>query len=453
MARKLLSRRTMLRGALGGATVTVALPALEAMLGPREANAEGSILGPIFGVFFWANGMPWHAAHGAAHAGNPDVWTPQQTGLGYTPSELLAPLAAHQVSVVTGLEPKTEVPPDPPGQSDGHMRGFMVALTGDRIRPEGFDHPSHTLTALRPSVDQYVATHPDFYGDAPPRFRSLVLGVSPARFHDYGHWNAISYNGPDSLNLPVQDPGQLYDLLFSVPQDEDLLDRRARVLDAVLADANDLRQRLGAHDRQRLDEHLGHIDEVQRRLELAVIECEDTGRPAPTADMIQKTELMAELLAIALQCNQTRVFSFMLSSPASTHVFSNLGVPDGMHKVCHDGHWNSVRDITHYQMQAFSVFLDRLSQRLDPLGHSLLDRSLVFGTSEYGEGWQHSVAEMPVIFAGGANGALVRNTHVREAQGNFSKAHVTMLRALGIDTPSFGFNGGETSDQFSELLA
>jgi hypothetical protein len=453
MARKLLSRRAALRGLMGGTTIAIGLPALEAMLGPREASADSSVLGPIFGIFFWANGMPWHGLHGAAHEGNPDVWTPPQTGLAYTPSELLAPLASHEVSVITGLEPKTEIPPAPPGQSDGHMRGFMVALTGDRIRPEGFDHPSHTLTALRPSLDQYVAQHPDFYGNDPPRFRSLVLGASTARFHDYGHWNAISYNGPDALNLPIQDPGQFYDHLFSVPQDEDLLDRRARVLDAVLADASDLRHKLGANDRHRLDEHLSHIDEVQRRLELAQIECEDPGRPIGNEDLIQKTDLMAELLAVALQCNQTRVFSYMLTSPASTHVFSNIGVPDGMHKTCHDGHWGRVRDITLYQMQAFSVFLDKLAARVDPLGHSLLDRALVYGTSEYGEGWQHSVAEMPVIFAGGANGAIVRNRHVREQTGNISKAQVTMLRALGIHTPSFGFNGGETSDEFTDLLA
>jgi hypothetical protein len=40
------------------------------------------------------------------------------------------------------------------------MRGFMVSLTGDRPQPETFDHSSHTLTALRPTLDQYVARHP-----------------------------------------------------------------------------------------------------------------------------------------------------------------------------------------------------------------------------------------------------------------------------------------------------
>jgi len=54
--------------------------------------------------------------------------------------------------------------------------------------------------------------------------------------------------------------------------------------------------------------------------------------------------------------------------------------------------------------------------------------------------------------AGGGNGRIRRNVHVREAGGNISKAHVTMLRGVGLDTPSFGWNGGETSEAFSDIL-
>jgi len=363
------------------------------------------------------------------------------------------PLAAHSVSVATGLEPKTEIPPDPPGQGDGHMRGFMVALTADRPRPEGFDHPSHTLTALRPSLDQYVAKHEGFYGSQVPRFRSLVMGISEARFHDYGHWNAISYNGPDSLNLPVMDPAQLYGLLFDVPADTELLEHRATLLDAVMADANDLRGRLGSADRVRLDEHLSHLDEIQRRLELSVAACDDPGAPGSSGDLIEKTDLMAQLLARGLLCGLTRVFSFMLTSPATTHVFGNLGVPDGMHKTCHDGHWDRVRAVTLYQMQAFARFLDVMQASADPTGVTLLDRMLVYGTSEYGEGFQHSVRELPVVMAGGACGRLRRGVHVRTPGGNISRAQLTALQALGLPFDSFGFNGGETSEPFAELLA
>lgn len=455
MGRNVLSRRTLLRGAVGGAAVSLALPPLEAMLGTHGAWADGTEPQPIFGVFFWANGTPWHAGHGATQAeGNhPDLWTPASTGPGYAPSELLMPLAAHSVSVATGLEPKTEVPPDPPGQGDGHMRGFMVALTADRPRPEGFDHPSHTLTALRPSLDQYVAKHEQFYGSEVPRFRSLVMGISEARFHDYGHWNAISYNGPDSLNLPVMDPAQLYGLLFDVPADTTQLTNRASLLDAVMADAHDLRARLGAADKVRLDEHLAHLDEIQRRLQLSVAACDDPGAPGSSTDLIAKTELMAQLLARGLLCGLTRVFSFMLTSPATVHLFSNLGVADEMHKTCHDGLWQQVRDITEYQMQAFARFLDVMQGTVDPMGISLLDRMLVLGTSEYGEGWQHGNKEHPVILAGRACGAINPGVHQRVPDGNVAMAHVTVLRALGIETPSYGWNGGETSEDLSEILA
>lgn len=453
--RRPLTRRTFLRGAVGGAAVGLALPTLEAMLGPSGAYADGTADGPIFGVFFWANGLPWHAGMGGETAGvtHPDLWTPPTAGPDFSPSELLMPLMRHRVSVVSGLEPKTAVPPTPPGQSDGHMRGFMVAMTGDRIRPEGFDHPSHTLTALRPTLDQHVARHDAFYGATPSRFRSVQVGVSEARFHDYGHWNAISYNGPDSINLPILRPSQLHDMLFQVPDDLVALGRRARMLDAVMEDARDLQMQLGARDRERLDAHLEHLSEIQRRLDLSAATCETPGRPSDSGDLQTKTDAMSELLAVALRCNLTRVFSFMLTSPASTHVFSNLGVPDGLHKTCHDGLWQNVRRATAHQLELFSRFLDVLAATTDPTGTSLLDRAAIWGTSEYAEGWKHGVREMPVVLAGGAGGALRRGVHVREPSGNLCKAQLTLLRAAGLPETSWGWNGGETADVYSELLA
>ena len=79
---------------------------------------------------------------------------------------------------------------------------------------------------------------------------------------------------------------------------------------------------------------------------------------------------------------------------------------------------------------------------------------MIYGTSEYGEGWKHGVQEMPVVLAGGASGRLVRGTHVREPGGNMAKAHVTLLRALGLEVDQYGFHDAETSDDFgSDLFA
>ena len=448
-----MSRRTVLRGVARGVPVALALPTLECMLG-RDALADTtSSLGPIFGLFFWANGVPWHGGHGASQAGNPDTWTPSGTGAGFTPSVLQEPLGDRAYSVLSGLQPHTDVPASPGGQSDGHMRGFMVGLTSDRPRSEGFDHPSHTLTARRPTLDQFIADRADFYTDAPPRFRSLELGVSRSRFHDYGHWNAISYNGPDSVNPPVSDPGRLYDLLFGVPSGDADLGRRVSLLDAVLDDASDLKGRLGAADQQRLEAHMEHLYEVRRRLDLGDITCTAPGVPSSSNDLLTQCGTMSELLALGLACNVTRVFSMMLTSPATTHIFSELGVVSDMHTVCHAGYWDQVFDITHLQMQCFGVLLDALAGHLDPTGASLLDRAVVLGTSEYGEGWKHSVAELPVVLAGRGNGRLVPGIHARQAGGNVSRAHLTLLQALGLDIGSYGFNGGETSEPFTELLA
>ena len=90
---------------------------------------------------------------------------------------------------------------------------------------------------------------------------------------------------------------------------------------------------------------------------------------------------------------------------------------------------------------------------MEPItGKTLLESSLIYGTSEYGEGWKHSDAEMPVVLAGGALGHLRRNVHVREAGGNLAKAQLTALRALGLPFTGFGWNGGETTDVLPGVL-
>lgn len=445
-----LTRRTFLRGAIAGTAIGIALPPLEAMMGSAPAAAQ-AVDDRFFGLFYWANGTPWHAGHGRDQGGPPDLWTPPDIGRDYRPSELLAPLARHRVTAVTGLEPHTDIPPMPPGQGDGHMRGFMVTMTGDRIKPEGFDHGSHSLTALRPTLDQYIARHPRWY-DTPPPFRSIEAGVSEARFHDYGHWNGISYNGPYSLNLPIMRPRLLFDRLFVQRSERTEIDRRLIVLDAVRDDARLLRPRLGARDRERLDAHLDHIGDLQRRLDAVVPVCQIPAPPGDGGDLIEKARVMGELLAIAVDCRLTRTFSLMLTAPATTHVFGNLGVPDGMHKTCHDGIWQQVRDITRHQMEAFAVFLDAFN-RPRPDGSTLLDAGLIYATSEYGEGWLHSVKELPVLIAGRAGGALIDNTHVRLPGDNLSRAQLTALQALGLEESAFGWNGGEARDVLPGLLA
>ncbi len=458
MATKSLSRRTILRGTIAGTLASVALPPLEAML---DSHGEAYACGTVpkrFGVFFWGNGYGWLGR------GRPDTWTPSGSTM-WTPSEQLAPLAPHvaNVSVLSGLEPKTAIPATPGGQGDGHMRGVANALSADRPRPEGFYHPDHIFALSRPTLDQVIARHPMFAGMCPTRFRSIEVSVSNNRFHDYGTWTCISYNGQESQNLPIRSVDQLFEQLFGVPvmgsrENAD----RATVLDAVAADARALRARLGASDRVRLEAHLEHIGEIQRNLRASAPMCMAPSRPSRPGGydgspgnelLVEKLEEMARLLAIAMQCDLTRVFSIMFTGPGSQTVFRAVGAPSGLHQLCHENRWDIAKAATIFTMRALARVLDVFANTMDVGGRSLLHNMVMLATSEFSAGDQHEVNEFPVMLCGRGGGTLRGGVHYRQPAGNLARTHLTVLRSLGLPFDSYGFNGAETNQPVAEVLA
>jgi hypothetical protein len=473
----MISRRKVLRGMLRGSAVALGLPLFEAMLNESgTALAVGSALPVRYGLFFWGNGLPWTHRHtGTTDTISPgiqhtldesltDVYTPTTQGKGFAVTETLKPLERHlaNLNVVTGLEPKTAIPETPVGQSDGHMRGICVALTADQIRPEGFDHDPHICAVSRATLDQYIAKHPQFYTDGAPQYRSLELGMSSAVLHDFGTWNSVSHNGPNSINPPLRDPQKLFDQLFSVKPDLTEIARRTSVLDVVAEDTRQLSQRLGKRDRDRLDEHLTHINEIERRLNVTRGACVAPSAPsgafAGEPAVLDKLDIMSDILVAALRCDVTRVFTLLFTTGASLMQMNGAGEINGagahqLHDACHGGERDVITAFTKLNFTAYAKFLDKLTAELDVNGQTLLDSSVILGTSEYGEGFTHSNKEHPFIFAGKAGGKLDTGWHVRDEGGNMARAHLTVLRALGIDTPSYGFNGGETSSALPFLLA
>jgi hypothetical protein len=472
----MISRRRLLRGMLRGSTVALGLPLFEAMLNENgTALAAGAGLPVRYGLFFWGNGLPWTYRHrGSTDTISPgiehpledtltDLYTPVTQGKGFAVTETLKPLERHlaNLNVVSGLEPKTAIPDTPVGQSDGHMRGICVALTADQIRAEGFDHDPHIFAVNRATLDQYIAKHPQFYADGAPQFRSLELGMSSAVLHDFGTWNSVSHNGPNSINPPLRDPQKLFNQLFSVKPDLTEIARRTSVLDVVAEDARQLKGRLGKRDRDRLDEHLTHINEIERRLNVTRAACVTPSAPlaALTGEttVLQKLDIMSDILVAALRCDITRVFTIAFTTGASLMQMNGAGEINGagahqLHDACHGGERDVITAFTKLNFTAYAAFLDKLSAEKDVNDQTLLDNSVIMGTSEYGEGFTHSNKEHPFIFAGKAGGKLDTGWHVRDEGGNMSRAHLTVLRALGIDAPSYGFNGGETSDALPFLL-
>lgn len=436
-----LSRRTLLRGLAGGAAVTIGLPPLEAFFDSNGVAYADGTTPRRFGLFYWGNGM------------HPERWTPATTGPDWEPPEQLVPLAAlkREISVVTGMSVLT-------GNTIPHGSGPAGLLGGAPIVPRG----GQEYTFAGPSVDQVIAA--EIGGET--RFRSLEIGVRPEA--------GLSFNGPDSQNPPEASPRALFARVFgggfqapgAEPRTDPKLRLRRSVLDAVMGDTARLRPRLGASDQRRLDQHLDGVRELEKRIarleERPVTLAACAVPPEPPAEfstpsgrppMAEVSRAMADVMAMALACDQVRVFSNFFSSPVN-----NLLYPDaaaGHHQLTHDepGGQPGVNAIVKQIMTELAYFLDAL-HRVSEGDSTVLDNSVVLCTSDVSFPRTHSLDEYPILLAGSAAGALVKGTHYRSTTNeNASKVVLSLLRAMGLRRAEWGSGAGRVTEGLGAIEA
>lgn len=443
-----LNRRTVLRGLLGGAAVAVGLPALEVFLNDNgNAYAAGGGFPKRFGWWFWGNGV--HAS------GTDDRWTPTGSGTEWELNEQMMPLAdlKDHITVVSGLV--VGMPNAVP-----HGTGPAGILTGRRLGVAGSDFDSSDFGG--PSLDQIIANE---VGSL-TRFRSIETAVQSSS-------DSLSHVAAGQSNPPESNPAALFERLFGVgfraPGDDPIIDPRLglrrSVLDAVSEDANSLEKRLGASDKQRLDQHFENIRTLERqiaRLEEDPPNLASCAKPAdPLADypdidgrpqMSERHRVIADMLAMALACDMTRVVSVQFSRPVSNVLYP--GAPEGHHKLTHDelGEQPQVNAIIKQLVGEFAYFLEAL--RKVPEGdETLLDHCAILGFSDCSYGKSHSIDNYPVVLAGGANGALKQGYHFRSPAGNASKLGFTLLRAMDVGVNEFGGDEGYVTDGLPEIEA
>lgn len=441
MSKMRISRRAMLRGVLGGGLVSIGLPPLDVFFNTNgTAYADGSALPRRFGLCMWGNGMI------------PDRWVPSGLGSEFEFSEELAPLASLRdyVSVVTGYEVKTP-------NTIPHFSGASGILTGRPTLDRGDDRGSFPDASL----DQVIAA--EIGNDT--RFRSIEFGAQPGA--------GLSYNGPDNLNPPESSPRALFERIFGEgfrAPGEDIepdprLSLRRSVLDVVMEDADRLQRQLGASDRRRLDQHLQGIRDLELRIarleedppDLAA--CARPGEPLAEYPHIEgrpqieeKTLVMGEIIAMALACDQTRVFSNFLTSPVANDLFD--GITEGHHRLTHDepGEQPLVHEIVTRLIGYVAGFLEKLRDVPEGDG-TLLDNCGILVTSDVSLGRLHAMDEFPLVVCGSACGRLRTGIHHRSVGDNASKVPLTMIRAMGVNQASFGADDGYTEDSVGELEA
>ncbi len=442
MTMKPLSRRTLLRGTLAtGASVSIGLPLLEAMLNESgTAYAQTNTpLPPLYITWFFGNGTL------------PGLWKPTTTGAGsaWSLSPQLTPLADFKshLTVISGLEGKLVV------SGNEHPTGSAAATTGA---------PLAGNAVRAPSIDQLVAK---LISEGAP-FKSLEVGVTPATpAGNPDSLHTVSHNGPNARNNPEFDPRTVFNRLFGgLVADNEAADRAAKmarvrrsVLDAVLQDGASLQQRLGKTDRERIEQHLEAIRAIERRLDGTKDSCGElsvptTGRDTSSEAPPAVNTAMAELTALALACDMTRVVSFMFSLPAAHVYYRHLGAnmnADFHDTICHTDAGDSsnqprVNTGVQYTMRCLAELLGKLANT--PHGDSnLLDQTLIYVTSDTAWGKVHERTEWPVLLAGKAGGRLRGDEHHNFRGENLSRALLTVAHIMGSEASELGVDGGRVT--------
>jgi len=439
MSKFKLSRRTFLRGMLGGSAIAMGLPPLEAFFDNNGlAYATCGSFPKRFGLFFWGNGII------------PENWVPSTTGEEWELSEQLAPLASvkEHIALLSGMEVKT-------GNPVAHLSGPAGFFSGQELLTSGDDH-----TFKAPTLDQIIAEKVG--GDT--LFRSLEVSVQPGG-------QGLSYNGPDSLNPAESSPAALFERLFGgsfrAPGEEPIIDPklsiRRSILDSVMADADKLKGRLGAVDRQRLDQHFSAVRDLELRIARLeedppnLAACLRPEVPASLEDiegrpqMKGRSRAMSDLVTMAYACDMTRVLSYWYSQPVSDVLFPNASA--GHHQLTHDepDEMPQFNQIVISIMEDLAYFIESL--KAIPEGDAtLLDNSIILGTTDVSYGRTHQIDEYPIIIAGTGCGTLRNGFHYRsETKENTSLVAYSLINAMGATISEFGDGAGRVTSGLSVI--
>ena len=444
-----LERRTFLKG-LGA---TLALPVLEAMR-PLMAQGAGAGFPVRIAMLYMPNGV------------RQDRWTPEGSGSRFKLSPILSPLEKHRedLLVLTGLQNKASF------SGDGHYVKTGGWLTGTTIaKTTGSD-----INAGGISMDQIAAQTIGRDTKLP----SLELGTEPVATGidtnvNYTRLYAshVSWKTP-TVPLPCEiNPRVAFDRLFrtrSANGEKQAADQQS-VLDLVRDDAKRLQTKLGASDRQKLDQYLESIREVDRRIEqeanqlgagenlspelgkqldaldkriskaMGKASREEELNSLPRFDHGEHSRIMLDLMVLAFWSDSTRVSTFMFGNDVTNRNFSFIdGVNGGHHSISHhqnsDSQLDQYEKINRWHTEQYAYMLERMKAIKEGDG-TLLDHSMVAFGSPIRDGNSHNPRNVPIVVAGKAGGKLRSGRHLEFDEGTpLCSLWLSMLEMAGAPT-------------------
>jgi hypothetical protein len=406
-----LSRRTFLRAA----GVSLALPWLDAF-------ARAGATAPPRRLVCICTPLGLH----------PPFFFPARAGKDYPLSPYLEVVKDYRddFTVLSGLSH-----PDV-GNSHDSLYSFLTGAPHPEIRA-GF---RNTV-----SLDQFAA---DRIGGE-TRFASLALA-------DEGF--SLSWTRSGALVPSDSWPSSVFARLFLEGRPEEVQAQARRlqdgrsILDSVGDQAKKMQPGLGSSDRDKLDEYFTSVRELELRLARAE---EWSKKPKPKvdvkqpqnitnpADVIGRTRLMFDLIHLAVQTDSTRLITMLLAGTSLVPVVP--GVSLGHHDLSHHGQDpNKIEQLKKIELETMKAVRDLLKKLKESRedGVSLLDRTMVFFSSNLGNASTHGVKNLPVLLAGGG---FRHGQHLAFDPAEpppLCNLFVSMLGRLGIETERFGSSTG-----------
>src|SRR4051812_38949494 len=425
MSNHLFSRRTMLRG-LG---VTMALPWLESrpVWGDEPApNTKASEAPVRLAVLFSGNGF--HSRE----------WWAKGEGKTMELGKVLTPLSdfREKMLFVRGLYNEEAQKGNIHSSQTGNLLSGAPLASGGEIR-------SGT------SIDQLLAQR---YGNS-TKVSSLVLGCeksNPGVHKNYSmlYSSHISWTSPTTPTPLEIYPALAFDRLF-----KDEVSRCDKsVLDAVLADATDLRRKICSSDQRKLDEYLDSVRDVEQRIENAGKKGELQGwRPTLAKPNIPRPpdgipqniadhmRLMCDILVLGFQTDTTRICTLKLNNDHSSLRFPNLGVDYMIH------HLLSHSDTADW-LKVNQFFLEQvayIARKLDSIREgerTALDNTMLLYCSSMLTG-SHDASQLPVVLLGGAGGRIKGGrvlNYKEKPERQMCRLYLSMMDKMNVRLPKFG---------------
>ena len=441
-----LSRRRILRGMLGGSAVTVGLPLLDCFLdGNGTALASGAPLPVRFGTWFW----------GLGHT--PGRALKIKDGTEYEFLENCAALTPYksQINFFTNFNTPTDGEPNIP-----HDTGHFAGLAGNCPSAYG-DIPSPTFDVLIP----------DSIGQA-SRFRSLEVTASG------NPRDSLSARGTGNFNAAEASPFKFYTRLFGPdfadPNKADFKPDprvmvRQSVLSAVKDEASSFASNLGGADKARMDEYFTSVRQMEQQLNLQMQKpapaeaCMIPASPGENTPIgteiftaINTHKIMAQMLVMAVACNQTKVFNMSFSASASQ--YRKPGDSATNHTLTHEepvdaalgyqpiSDWFATRS-----MESMATFVDAFAQVREGDG-TLLDNCMIFAHTDTNYARLHALDGIPMMSVGKAGGRIKTGMHIAGNGDPVTRVGLTMMQVMGLAVDQWGTRSLKTSKPVTEIV-